>query len=256
MFDAPAPDLSPMLDSNTILLFADMETFYTQQYSLTRMSPAEYILDPLFEAICLGVANLTDDPVLIDGPEIPSFILRLKREQKAGKRIALVTHNAQFDIAILSWRYGFRPDLIIDTIALSRTLLGPLLKSHSLASVAEFFGLPSKGTMIATVKGMTRADIIANGLWVGLTEYCLHDTTLCREIYKRLFGLLPPEEVILHDMLTRCTTEPLLRVDRDLLAAHLHKLEVQKAETLGMVEQMGIGKSHLMSNQKFAMVLQ
>ena len=84
------------------------------------MSPAEYILDPRFEAICLGVANLTDDPFMIDGPDIPHFIQRLEQHRTTtGQPICMVSHNAQFDMAIMAWRYDFHPDLIIDTIAMS-----------------------------------------------------------------------------------------------------------------------------------------
>ncbi len=238
----------------SLLLFLDFETFYSQSYSITKMDPASYILDPLFEAICLGVANSRDDPILIDGPQIPHFLGRLKAIQPQ-RPIVAVSHNAQFDMSILSWRYDFHPDLIIDTIAISRTILGALLQGHSLETVATYFGLPAKGSLIKQVKGMTRADIIANGLWEQESEYCRHDTWLCREIFKRLIELMPPDEIELHDMITRCTTEPLLRVDLPLLQAHLQDVMVRKAGSLNAIEQMGIGKSHLMSNQKFADVL-
>src|SRR5262245_59336676 len=112
--------MDPADDGGVILLFCDFETFYSQQYSLTKMDPVSYILDPLFEAICMAVCNLTDEPTLIDGPQLPRLVDRLKAAQRAGKRIILVSHNAQFDMAILSWRYDLHPYLIIDTIALSR----------------------------------------------------------------------------------------------------------------------------------------
>lgn len=235
-----------------IPLFVDFESYYSQDYSLTKLDPASYILDPLFEAICLGVANIDGDPILIDGPEIPRLIDKLKRRTKP---LAMVSHNAQFDMAIMSWRYGFQPDLIIDTMALSRTVLGPYLTSHSLATVAQWFGLPAKGSMVKDVKGMTRADIIANGMWDREVEYCLHDTWLCREIYKRLSLSVSPDEMSLHDILIRCTTEPVLRVDRAMLESHLQDVLVQKQAVLDQVLAMGIGKPQLMSNHKFADVL-
>lgn len=239
-------------NGDVVPLFCDFETFYSATYSLTRMSPAEYILDPQFEAICLGCANLTGMPTLIDGPEIPHFVDGLRRSKK---RIAMISHNAQFDMAIMQWRFDYSPDLIIDTIALSRTVLGPLLMSHRLDDVAAYFGLQGKGSIIKEVKGMTRADIIANGLWEREVEYCLHDTWLCREIYRRLFHAVIPDEIILHDMLTRCTTQPLLKLDMEVLAVHKQEIENRKRETLFKLEAMGIGKAHLMSNQKFADVL-
>src|SRR5262245_35127213 len=104
-----------------LVLFVDWETYYSTEYSLTKIDPASYILDPRFEAICLGMANLTDEPQLFDAPQISAVINTLKGRQAGGLLICMVSHNAQFDMAIMSWRYGFRPDFIVDTIALSRT---------------------------------------------------------------------------------------------------------------------------------------
>ena len=112
-----------------IPLFFDFESFYTQDYSLRKMSPPEYILNPLFEAICLGVASFNTDPMLIDGPDIPTFLDKLKARRKAdGMPIVAVSHNAQFDMSVMAWRFDFHPDLIIDTIAMSRTVMGPHLQ--------------------------------------------------------------------------------------------------------------------------------
>ena len=245
-----------MTTSEVTGLFTDFESFYSTEYSLRRMSPAEYILDPRFEAICLGVAGITGDPVLIDGPEIPTFVHRLKQHRADTKQpIVMASHNAQFDMAIMAWRFDFHPDLIVDTIAMTRTMYGSKFRSHSLDNVARELGLPAKGSLIKQVKGMTRADIIAAGLWEQEKEYCLHDTWLCREIYNRLFQSMPADEFVLHDIVTRCTTEPLLRVDKQLLANHLVTVQQQKAAALASVEAMGVTKGDLMSNPRLADVL-
>jgi len=240
---------------NGLTLFADFESYYSSDYSLTRMSPAEYIMDPRFEAICLGVANAADDPpTLIDGPEIPTFV-RALQERQHSQPIIMVSHNAQFDMAVMYWRFGFRPDFIIDTIAISRTLVGPLVASHSLSSVAQYFGLPAKGTVVKDVKGMTRADIKACGLWDQLVEYCKHDTWLCREIFHKMLDGISRDELILHDLLTRCTVEPVLCVDRPMLEEHYAEVVESKRQTLDKVAAMGFSKAHLMSNPQFADVL-
>src|SRR5215475_4588993 len=135
------------------LLYWDCETFYSTEYSLTRMDPPSYILDPRFEMIMAGAA-LDDGLVHILTPDkIQGFLDNIGE-------VALVTHNAQFDASILSWRYNWRPKLIIDTLSISRTVLANKITSHSLANVAAYLDLPHKGMAVKMVKDMTRADII------------------------------------------------------------------------------------------------
>lgn len=231
-------------------VWIDYETFYSTEYSLTRLDPPSYILDPRFEEICLGVIRGFDGkPELIDGPDIPKFIHSLP------KRAAVVSHNALFDMSILSWRHGYTPALIVDTLSMARTLLRHLLKRVSLAAVAEHFGM-QKGIELASVKGMTRADIMACGLWADLSRYCLNDVWLCQQIFLRLIQQLPPEELILQDMVARCAVEPVFRLDMDVLAQNLG--QVQHDKQILFMKAMFAGlrdKGQLMSNPQFGELL-
>ena len=133
--------------------FMDFETFYSKEYTLKKLDTPSYILDPRFEATCLGVAEgVKGTPYLVDGPDIPRFFDSLR-----GKHIAMCSHHALFDMCIASWRYGYVPDLILDTMALARTLLQHCLDSVSLDAVAAHFGM-QKGKAIYKVIGMARAD--------------------------------------------------------------------------------------------------
>jgi DNA polymerase len=230
--------------------FVDFETYYGDGYTLTTMDPPSYILDPRFEAICLGVAKgFNDPPTLVDGPHIPSFLNSLP------PNVAMVSHNALFDMCIMSWRYGYVPKLIVDTLAMARTLLAHRLDSLSLGSVAKHIGL-QKGDFIHNVRNMTRADIIANGLWRGYTEYCLGDTAICRAIFLHLIESLPAEEVILHDMVARCAVEPTLKLDMDVLHEHLGNEETRKSELFFKAMCAGLtDRSELMSNPQFSELL-
>lgn len=231
-------------------IFVDFETFYSSEYSLTRMDPPSYILDPRFEAICLGVSRgFTAPPYLVDGPDIPRFIHSLP------DNVAMVSHNALFDMSILSWRYGYCPRLIVDTLSMARTLLAHLLRRLSLKAVAEHIGL-IKGDMIHNVKGMDRATIIANGLWQAFGDYCLNDTALCRAIFLHLIKDLPPEELILQDMVARCAVQPQFRLDMDMLASNLETVQWEKQKLFMKAMFAGLtDKSELMSNPQFAALL-
>lgn len=245
------PDLRPgRNDDDLEFWFFDFETFYSNDYTLRSLDPPSYILDPRFEEICLGVARgLTDPPFLIDGPDIPQFLADLP------PNVAICSHNALFDAAILSWRHGYVPRLIVDTLAMARTLLAHKLKRLDLGSLATYLGL-LKGDAVAKVKGMTRADIIANGLWDEEVAYCLTDTAICRAIFLHLLPLLPPEELILQDIVARCAVEPCLRLDTDLLHEHLGQEQWRKSNLFMHAMFAGLeDKQQLMSNPQFAELL-
>lgn len=234
-------------------IFADFETHYSRDYTLKKLDAPSYILDPRFEAICLGIAEgVKDPPYLVDGPDIPRFFDSLH-----GQHIAMISHHALFDMCIASWQFGYVPQLIVDTMAMARTLRQHCLDSVSLESVAEHFGM-AKGKAIHKVIGMTRADIITNGLWPEYTAYNLNDVELCRQIFLRLLPELPVEELILHDMVARCAIEPVLRLNEDVLAENLGAEQARKAELFAKASAItGLtDESQLMSNPQFAELLQ
>ena len=54
-------------------LFLDYETFYSNEYSLRRMTPVEYVLDPRFECIGCAVKWEGEAARWIDGADLPEF---------------------------------------------------------------------------------------------------------------------------------------------------------------------------------------
>ena len=92
-----------LVPSSMDTYFFDYETFYSDEYTLTKLDPPSYILHDLFEATCLGVAKNTDPPFIVDGPDIPAFLNQMPRD------VAVVSHDALFDMCICSWRFGYVP---------------------------------------------------------------------------------------------------------------------------------------------------
>jgi DNA polymerase len=233
-------------------IFVDFESFYSKEYTLKKLDTPSYILDPRFEATCLGVAEgVKDRPYLVDGPNIQTFFDSLR-----GRRVAMVSHHALFDMCIASWQFGYVPDLILDTMAMARTLRQHCLDSVSLDAVAAHFGM-QKGKTLYKVVGMTRADIIAAGLWPEYTNYCLNDTELCRQIFLRLLPELPVEEIVLQDMIARCAVEPVFRLNEEVLATNLGQEQARKAELFSQAAALtGLqDEGQLQSNPQFAELL-
>src|SRR5678810_1265972 len=90
-------------------LFLDFETYYDDQYSLRKLTPPEYILDPRYETIgCAVKEGPTGSSYWVDGPEFGNFLQTINPATTD-----TITFNALFDSCILAWRYGFVPRRIL-----------------------------------------------------------------------------------------------------------------------------------------------
>lgn len=231
-------------------IFLDFETFYSAEYSLRKMTPVEYVLDPRFECIGCAVREGVDgEPYWVDGQDLPMFFSDLDPKQTV-----LVTHNALFDMCIVVWRYNFVPLLMVDTLGIARAVMGHQLKSLSLANVALALNLGVKGGTVHKVIGMSSAAIKASGLYDEYIQYAINDVELCAGIYEKLVltRLFPTSELVVMDMVLRCAIQPQMRVDPYVLAEHLALVRARKEQLL---QQVSLDKEGLMSNEKFAVAL-
>jgi hypothetical protein len=231
-----------------MILFLDFETYYDHEYSLRKMTPAEYILDERFECICLGVAEGSEKPRLIDGPDVAAYLGALNPANTT-----TVTYNALFDNAILAWRYNFVPARMVDGLGMARALLSHSLRRFSLGSVAAHLGLDQKGDAIKDVIGHTRADIHRDkALWDRFGAYCLNDTSLLREIFVRLHPEFPSGEYAVMDAVLRCCIEPKLQLDVVLLEKHIGDIREEKAKLCAAV---GADRDAISGNGSFVELL-
>lgn len=229
-------------------IFVDVETYYSNEYSLRKMTPVEYILDPRFECIGWAVAEGNNPATWMSPEEFQNYLRQLDDDA------AVVSHNALFDMPVLFWRMGYLPKLMIDTLGMARAWLGHELKSLSLANVALHLGIGAKGDAVHKVIGMSARDIQASGLWEDYTAYALNDVELCRSIYLKLMkDGFPKQELIVMDTVLRCAVQPKFHLDVTTLAEHLHLTQQGKQDLL---MRCGLAtRDDLMSNDKFAEAL-
>lgn len=231
----------------TRLVFVDVETYYDREYSLRKMTPAEYVLDHRFECIGWAVAEGDSDPIWLE-PQV--FQLWLTKNSDA----AFVSHNALFDMFVLAHRFNFVPKLMIDTLGMARATIFPQTGSVSLAKCAEHFGFPDKGTMVANVIGMGARAIKINGMWESFVNYAKLDASLCRLIFRRLMAAgFPMSELLVMDEILRACICPQLQLNDNLLYSHLAFVSAAKQ---GLLDRAGLAsRETLMSNEMFAAAL-
>ena len=229
------------------ILTIDFETHWdSKEYTLSKMTTEEYIRDPRFLAFGACIHEFGTDlrTQWYRGDELH----RVLSTYDWG-RTAVLAHNAQFDVAILSWRYGVEPAFILDTLSMARALRGVEV-GNSLAKLAVDFNLPDKGRAVHSTDGVAQLD---PKLESELADYCKHDVYLCERIFERLVEGYPKSELRLIDMTLKMYTRPLLVLDQNMLAKELID---ERDNREALLKKLDIDESALASNPKFAQLLE
>jgi DNA polymerase len=229
-------------------LFVDFETYYDQVFSLRNLSPPEYILSPQFQDILMAAYDPRwNAPKVFMPEEIPAFLT-----QYPAHETVCCSHNALFDLSILSWRYGWVAGRLQDTLGMARALRN--FKKNSLGYVVkQLFGTDTKGDMLYKVKGMDAVAIKRAGLWSEYVSYALQDVRLCFLIYQTLSKEFPQEERKVMDLVLRAAVQPTLHADVPLLQDNLVELLQRKERIL---RECGYDKASLMSTAQFKKTLE
>jgi DNA polymerase I-like protein with 3'-5' exonuclease and polymerase domains len=230
------------------LITLDFETFYDRDYSLSKMTTEEYIRDPRFEVVGVGVKVGKGETEWASGTmeQIGKYLRRFDWDNSM-----MLAHNTMFDGAILSWHFNIQPKALADTMHMARALHG-VESSASLKAVAERYGVGVKGTEVVRAMGKRRLDFTDEELST-YGDYCINDVNLTFDLFTKMSAKFPIKELKLIDLTLRMFTNPTLELDKDQLEAHLVAVRERKEQLL--VEAGIEDKGDLMSNGKFAEML-
>jgi DNA polymerase len=229
------------------ILTIDFETYYSRDFSLTKSTTEEYVRSDMFEVIGVSVKENDDDAVWFSGTHDETFNFLNGFAWDSSFALA---HNAVFDGAILTWRFGIKPMAWLDTLAMARATDG-LDVGNSLAKLVERYGLGAKGTEVLNALGKRRADFSAIEL-NAYGGYCKNDVELTHKLFMVLVQRFSKSELQLISLTTKMFSEPVLRLDTPLLEQHLMQVQAKKERLL---EQCIANKETLMSNNKLADLL-
>lgn len=229
------------------LITLDFETYYDKEYGLKKFTTEEYIRNEKFEVI--GVAVKSDGVTKwVSGAHntIKSFLDSYNMHEHF-----VLGHNMKFDAAILSWHFNIHPLGLFDTMSMGQILHG-LTESVSLANLSKFYGIGEKGTEVLDALGKRRVDFMSNEI-CSYAKYCMNDVELTYELFTEMKDKFTAPEMKLIDLTIRMFTEPKLELNKGLLVRHLAEVRAKKEELL---DSVAVDKDTLMSNPKFAAILE
>lgn len=220
------------------IVFIDMESYWATDYSLTKLSPLEYVMGDRFELISCAV-KYNDYPTDVFFGE---DAIRKALGKLSWDRLAACGHNMSgFDAYIMAYRLGIRPRMWMCTAAMARPLHAKTT-GVSLAKLVEHYGLGRKdNTALMTTKGKRLADFTKDEL-AAMAEYNKADTDQCRLLFKKLLPNFNASELWQIDAMTRMRTEPQFELDASLLetAASIERDRKHKA-AIDLAKQIGVG---------------
>jgi DNA polymerase len=231
------------------LITLDFETYYSKDFSLTKMTTEEYIRDPRFEIVGVGVKVNNGNTEWASGTheELKGYF-----DEFDWANSMVLAHNTMFDGAILSWLFDIRPRVWVDTLCIARAVHGVEV-GGSLKALAERYNVGAKGTEILNALDKRRLDFTDDEL-DRYGDYCINDVELTYKLFSIFMKQgFPKKELRIIDCTLRMFIHPMLELDQDLLGQHLEKIKEHKDKLLcaaGVTD-----KKELMSNDKFADLL-
>lgn len=230
------------------IITLDFETYYSKDYSLSKMTTEEYVRDPQFEIIGVGVKFNAHKAHWFTGSAIAGAIAKVPWD-----KVALLCHNTNFDGFILKEKFGVVPRVYLDTLSMARPWHGYNV-GGSLKKLAEHYQLGVKGTEVVQAMGKRAAGFYPDEL-AAYGEYCKNDCNLTFDLFGKLKPLTPTTELLLIDRTVRMFCDAKLILNDDLIEEEINSEVERKAQLMDRVGEIA-PKDVLMSNPKLAELLE
>lgn len=215
----------------------DLETFWSQTHTLSKMNPVAYCVHPETELISLAYKFGEDKAHCIVGEaDIKAWCKAVDWSDKL-----VYGHNMSgFDAMILKWRLGIKPAMWGCTLAMARPHHA-ITVGGSLAKLVEHYKLGVKDQAILhNTKGRHLKDFSPAEV-ADMKVYNKKDVEQCAGLFKRLLPKTPKKEMLAIDMTVRMLVEPKFRIDTQLLQDTLViERQRKKRALLELAKELGL----------------
>lgn len=187
------------------LVSLDFETYYDQDYTLSKLSTSEYIRDPRFKAQMVGIKVGLGKTKVVPAKRISAELAKINWATHS-----LLCHNTHFDGFILSHHYKIIPARYYCTMSMARGLHSNEIGA-GLDEVSQFYGGQGKieGALEQT-KGVLNW---SKELTASTAVYCANDVDEMHRIFYAMAPIFPAVEMQLIHMTMRMFCAPVLKVN-------------------------------------------
>lgn len=195
------------------LITLDYETYWSPTYSLSCMSPLQYVQGTEFEVISCAI-KVNDEPtyVVFGDAEV-----RAALECFTWNNIACLAHNnSGFDAYVTAYHYGIKPKLWLCSMAMARPLHAKGVGLSLGKLVAHYKRGVKDNTVLLQTKGRRLADFTSAEV-SAMATYNAQDTEQCYAIFNDMKPHFTQAELWQIDAITRMRTEPAFELDTGIL---------------------------------------
>lgn len=229
----------------------DFETFYDKEYTLSKISTEDYIYDPRFEIILVGLKTNNGNPKWASFKTEPEYADWLTMH--GVHRGAMLGHNTMFD-GLITQKIGVAPKIYLDTLCMAQACLKHKQRSISLANCLKTLQCGvQKGAEVHRMFGRSLGSLSREELQ-RYANYCMTDCEGAYRIFMKLLHEIPKQELQIIDATLRMYLEPEFELDADILQGVLTEERARKEELMARVANT-VDKKVLASNPQFAKLL-
>lgn len=255
---------NPKLIQWQLPIVIDFETYYDNDYSLSKITTEKYIRCDKFEMIGVSIKVGANPTEFYRREEGLARIRELVRDYETSP---FISHNSTFDCGILGLRYNIHPLFTVDTVIMAKlSALDRVAGGKSLAKLSGW--MQAKGLVAEQKRGTVHnmlgvhADDMTEQQWQEYGDYCKLDSDLCYALYNYMLPMCQVDELLMSDITTKMWTKPAFDLDVPLLQDYAVRLEAERTEKLSVLAvQMGFSDldelhKHLRSSAKFVALLE
>ena len=212
------------------LLMVDFETYFDKDYTLTKMSTIEYIMDKRFEFTGVGW-GVSPNWYARFAWDVQGAIKELQvRYGENFERVTVVFKNAKFDATVLVEKFGIECPYTIDIDDIARHYDSKM--SHRLADLCILFGVGEKGDTMQ-FKGLRLGDM-THEQRDALKQYCKNDIRKQAKVFEVLMKYLtwPEMEIPIAHHTLMLYLNPRLHLDFKLAEDLLGEMETLLEEII------------------------